>query len=228
MATKYRAAVIGCGNMSHSHATQYHQFEDVELVACSDISDEALGRYKERYGVQNTYNDYQELLDKEKPDLVSVCTWVALHVPITIACAEAGVKGVICEKPMSDRMPLATQMIDVCDAHGTKLAIGHQLRFDGPYVKTKQLLAEGVIGDLVKIHGLCEGGDLMDNATHTVDLMNWFADDSPIEWVMGQIHRGKAGLKFGIPALQDSLGYWKHENGVRAFLEAGSFTAKGY
>ncbi|MBT3269276.1 Gfo/Idh/MocA family oxidoreductase [Candidatus Poribacteria bacterium] len=228
MSKTYRAAVIGCGGISHLHARQYHDFEDVELVACSDINPDAMAGYEERYGVKKHYEDYGAMLAEEPLDLVSVCTWIPLHPVISLAAAKAGVKGIICEKPMATSMTVANEMVDVCDAHGAKLAIGHQLRFDGPYIGARQLLADGVIGDLVKIHGICEGGDLMDNGTHTVDLMRWFADDSPHEWVMGQISRGAGGTKFGIASLEDYVGYWKHENGVRAFIEGGKRSARGY
>jgi predicted dehydrogenase len=228
MAPEYRAAVIGCGGMSHGHASQYHRLDNVELVACADIKEEALQSYRDRYGVQNTYTDYEEMLAAERPDLVSVCTWIALHAPATVACARAGVQGVICEKPMATSLSLADEMISACDAAGTKLAIGHQLRFDGPYVTAKRLLAEGAIGEVRRVHGLCEGGDLMDNATHTVDLVRWFADDPPTEWIMGQINRGGAGMKYGIPSLRDALGYWKCENGVRCHIESGAISARGY
>lgn len=228
MSRLYRAGVIGCGGISHSHAVQYHRFEDVELVACADVKEEALQRYREQYGVQRTYTDYHEMLEKESLDLVSICTWVAHHPAATIASAKAGVKGILCEKPMATNLEDADAMLAACDTAGTKLAIGHQLRFHGPYVGAKRLLEQGVIGKLVKIHGICEGGDLMDNATHTVDLMRWYGDDSPTEWVIGQIHRGNAGLKYGIPAVENALGYWKSQNGIRYFLESGNFTAKGY
>ncbi|MBM3215027.1 Gfo/Idh/MocA family oxidoreductase [Candidatus Poribacteria bacterium] len=228
MGKTYRAAVIGCGGISHSHAVQYHRAEDIELVACADINEEALAKYRAEYGVERTYNDFEEMLDKEKPDLVSVCTWVGLHPTATIAAAKAGVRGILCEKPMAVNLALADEMLAACDGAGAKLAIGHQLRFHGPYVATKRLLADGEIGELIKVHGVCEGGDLIDNATHTVDLMRWFGDDSPTEWVMGQIHRGNASLKFGIAAVEDALGYWKSANGVRYFIESGRFTARGY
>ena len=228
MSKVYRAAVIGCGGISHSHAVQYHRFEDVELVACSDVKEEPLQRYRDEYGVKNTYTDYNEMLAKEELDLVSVCTWVAYHPVATISAAKAGVKGILCEKPMASNLADADAMIAACDAVGAKLAVGHQLRFHGHYVGVKRLLEQGVIGSLVKIHGICEGGDLIDNATHTVDLMRWYGDDSPTEWVMGQIHRGNAGLKFGIAAVENALGYWKSQNGVCYFIESGSFTARGY
>lgn len=228
MSKTYRAAVIGCGGISHLHARQYDDFEDVELVACADISQAAMDGYEERYGVTQHYEDYGAMLSEVAPDLVSVCTWIPLHPVISIAAAKAGVKGIICEKPMATSMAVANEMVDVADANGAKLAIGHQLRFDGPYIGARQLLADGVIGDLVKIHGICQGGDLMDNGTHTVDLMRWFADDSPTEWVMGQINRGAGGERFGIAIMEDYVGYWKHENGVRAFLEGGRHSARGY
>ena len=228
MSKTYRAAVVGCGGMSHSHASQYHRLENVELAACADIRQEAMDAYEERYGVKAHYTDYQKMLENEGIDLVSVCTWIPLHGPIAIAAAEAGAKGIICEKPMSDTLKEADEMIAAADANGTKLAVGHQLRFHAPYTGVAALLEGGAVGDVTHIHGHCRGGDLMDNATHTVDLMRWFAGDAPAEWIMGQINRGGAGERFGIPIVQDSIGYWKHNNGIWGFIEAGSVARGGY
>lgn len=226
----YLAGIIGCGGISHSHAQGYVSCKRTELVAAADINPAQLEKYAEQYKLskEHLYTNHIEMLEKENLDLVSVCTWPGLHAPCTIDAAKRGVKGIICEKPMAPDMKQADAMVEACDQNGTKLAIGHQLRFGGIYEKTRELVQTGAIGQLTKIHGVCEGGDLKDNATHTVDLMRFFAQDEPIEWVIGQIDRRSKPSKYALDSEDFAIGYWKFASGVRGFIESGRFTMKGY
>jgi predicted dehydrogenase len=147
---------------------------------------------------------------------------------MTIDVAKRGVKGILTEKPMGENLGQADAMIKAVEENGVKLAIDHQLRFHGPYVTARQLIADGAIGDPFRIHAVCGGGDLKDNATHTVDLMRFLNQDRSIEWVIGQIERIGQPVKFDLDSENFSLGYFKFENNVRGVLESGSDTAPGY
>ena len=145
MNEKYRAGVIGCGGISRSHARASHQHERVNLVAAADINPEALKKFADQFSISAKYANYKEMLAKEALDLVSVCTWQGTHAEITIAAAESGVKGILCEKPMAVNLGEADSMIEACDRSGTKLVICHQHRFDAINVEARKLVQEGVI-----------------------------------------------------------------------------------
>ena len=98
--SSYRAAIIGCGRMSRGHVRAYQE-AGVPLVAGADISQEALDAFAERTGAEGLYADAAEMLAEARPDLVSVVTHDALHCPLVVGAAEAGVRGIICEKPMA-------------------------------------------------------------------------------------------------------------------------------
>ena len=71
----YRAAIIGCGSIANSHASGYNRTEATALVACADTVEAKAQSFAERNGIPNYYVDYRHMLEVEKPDIVSVCTW---------------------------------------------------------------------------------------------------------------------------------------------------------
>ena len=224
----YNVAIIGCGGISHMHAGWYVNEPRASLTAIADINAEGLKAYGEQYGVEKQYTDYIEMLETEEIDLVSVCTRPKLHAPVVIETAKRGVKGILSEKPMAENLGQAREMLETCSQHDVKLAIDHQVRFSAPYQLARQMVAEGAIGDLFRIHGVCSGGDLKDNATHTVDLMRYVYGDRPVTWVIGQIERINTPMKYDLHSEDFSLGYFKFEDNVRAIIEGGSDTAPGY
>lgn len=228
MHKNYTVAIIGCGGISHMHAGWYVNEPNATLTAVADIDAERVAAYADRYGIQNQYTDYREMLETESIDLVSVCTRPKLHAPIVLEVAKRGVKGILSEKPMAENLGQAREMLETCAQHNVKLAIDHQTRFNPPYVRAKELLDAGVIGDIFRIHGICGGGDLKDNATHTVDIMRYLHGDRPVAWVMGQIERIDTPMKYDLHSEDFALGYFKFENNVRAVIESGSDTAPGY
>src|SRR5581483_1726326 len=99
-----RVAILGLGGISRAHLRGYRAPENagrVEVVAGADISAAARARFVEETGIERTYADYRELLERERPEIVSICTWPPLHPEMVEAAAAAGVRGILCEKPMA-------------------------------------------------------------------------------------------------------------------------------
>lgn len=104
MSETLRAAIIGVGGIARTHAGYYATNDRIELVAACDISEQRRTEFCDERGIERRYADYQALLDEVRPEIVSVCTWNATHMPIAIAAMEAGARTVISEKPMSDEL----------------------------------------------------------------------------------------------------------------------------
>ena len=124
MSTTYRAAVVGCGGMGACHARAYNQVEHVELVAAADPAAAARDQFRQTVGVPQVFATTEELLAAVQPDLVSVCTWHPLHPAPTVAAARAGVKGIICEKPMAISLGAADEMLAACTGPRTRPSRG--------------------------------------------------------------------------------------------------------
>jgi len=99
----YRVGIIGCGRprkaesstgfgMAHAHAEGYKASPDAKIVSLADIILENAQAFQAEHGGDHIYRDYQEMLQKEALDIVSISTWPHLHAEMVISAAQAGVK----------------------------------------------------------------------------------------------------------------------------------------
>ncbi len=225
-----RVGIIGCGRprqtagatgfgMSHWHARGYAAATDCDIVALADISTENARAFQQEHGGDHIYTDYHELLAWEQLDIVSICTWPQLHAEMVIATAEAGVRAIHCEKPMAPTYGEARRMVEACEAHGAQLTFNHQRRFAAPFRRARELLRDGAIGPLQRLEMRCI--DLFDWGTHWFDMCHFYNDETPAEWVLGQIDRRAGRTVFGIPLEGQGLSHIKFANGVHALLVTG-------
>jgi len=114
-------------------------------------------------------------------------------------------------------------MIDACKQVGAILVIGHQRRFNAQYVVAYEALKNGAIGELQMLEGHGHpGSSLLVDGTHTIDLLRWFADDRPVQWVLGQIDARERRQGWGSLVENATLGIFGFENGIRTILTHGS------
>ena len=205
--------------MAYRHADGYAKLTDCLMVCCADIVREHAEEFAQATGVPAVYTDYHEMLAKESLDLVSICTWPHLHAEMTIACIEAGVPAVHCEKPMALTFGECRAMLAAAERHGTKLTFNHQRRFGAPFRNTFKLIQDGAIGDLVRMEA--HVGDLYDGGVHWVDMLNYFNGETPAEWVIGQIDCRSVRLAFGAPSEYQAICHVKYRNGVTSLIITG-------
>ena len=219
MTERYTAAIVGCGDIAHHHMAGYRLNENVEVVAVADPLEAARQQFAREYGVGQTFASVEEMLAVAKPDLVSVCTWHLLHPGPTIAAAEAGVKGVICEKPMAVGLGLADQMVEACEVSGTKLVISHQRRFTPGWEKARELVADGAIGEVLFVESKTNNG-LLNCGTHAIDGVRFILGDPQTEWVMGAVERQSERFERDTPIEDSCLGLVHFAGGVQLFVQS--------
>ena len=118
---KLRIAIIGLGNILPMHITPIMHFNDVKLIAVCDIKEDRGQRVSQKYNVPY-YLDYKELIRKEKPDIIHICTPHYLHPIITKFALESGVN-VLCEKPMSIKLTDAEENVRIAKEMGLNYGV---------------------------------------------------------------------------------------------------------
>jgi UDP-N-acetylglucosamine 3-dehydrogenase len=225
-----RIGIIGCGKrwgtpgatgfgMAHRHMEGYVK-ADAKLVAVADIDVERGEAFVAEYDRSaKVFADYREMLRSQKLDMVSVCTWPHLHCEMVVAAAEAGVRAIHCEKPMAITFGDAKRMHQACVDRKVQLTFAHQRRFNTPFAKAKELLQSGTIGKLIRMEAQC--ADLFDWGTHWFDMMFFFNDQSPVEWVIGQIETRGDHEVFAAHMEGQGLSYFKCANDVWGLMITG-------
>ncbi len=222
----YRAALIGCGNISGRHARAYLAQGNVELVAACDFNPENLNRTCDELEIPGRYASHQDLFKHEAGiDLVSVCTFPNVHAEQTIAAANAGAKGVLCEKPMCLSLDEADGMIRACRHNNTRLVIAHRHRQSPNFNRARSLIADGAVGEPRLVWSYLTSC-IVDNGAHIVDMMRYLLGDPEADWVMGQASRKRDTLYQGSPAEESSVGLVAFKTGTRAVVEMGERTPK--
>src|SRR4051794_14969253 len=96
-----KVAVIGFGGIAPDHLEAYEGTGIARVVAVCDILPQNLARAFDRCPSLRTYRDYRQMLEEVRPDIVSICTWPQSHAEIVEAAVKAGVRGILCEKPLA-------------------------------------------------------------------------------------------------------------------------------
>ena len=224
---QFRVGIIGCGRprqtegatgfgMSHLHALGYTQSPDTRIVALADLDLGHAESFQAEHGGERLYQDYREMLARERLDIVSVCTWPGLHAEMVVAAAEAGVRAIHCEKPMAPTWGEATRMARACAERGVQLTLNHQRRFSPQFRQARELLRAGAIGELTRLEGSCS--NLFDWGTHWFDMFHFYNDETPAEWVLGQIDPAGGRAIFGVPVEGQGLSHVMFRNGVQGLL----------
>ena len=173
----YRAAIIGCGCMAHGHAHAFQQ-AGIPIVGGADISQASLDKWRKDFGDETKlYTDMYTMLAEQKPDLVSVVTPEQAHCEAVVAAAEAGAKGIICEKPLAMNLAETNLMIETCKRAGTVFTVSHQRTYSPQYAAARKLIQSGAIGKVLSCVAISKYQCMMTDACHTIhmmlDLLGW-------------------------------------------------------
>lgn len=146
---KLKVGIIGTGWIAEAHIKEYKRMEDVEVVALADLIPGKAEAFKERYEVKGArcYLSDMEMLENEKLDAVSVCTYNAQHAPCTIHALEHGVN-VLLEKPFTVTLDEAIEVMKAEKKSGKILTIGFQPRMSANMQMIKKIVDSGELGQV--------------------------------------------------------------------------------
>jgi UDP-N-acetyl-2-amino-2-deoxyglucuronate dehydrogenase len=228
----HRVAIIAAGGIGRIHARSWQAAEGAELWSVADTSREAVTELGDAFGIppQRRYADFREMLDSERPDIVSICAWHAQHAEMTIAAAARKPKAILVEKPMATCLGDADEMLIACARNRVKLAVGHQHRFSTPVVEARRLIAAGAIGQPLYLSSTSADG-LLNNGTHFVDLQRYLLGDPRTLWVIGNVERKTDRYERALPIEDACAGIIQYDGGAQGVIESdlpevGSFVRR--
>ncbi|MBQ18402.1 MAG: 3-chlorobenzoate-3,4-dioxygenase [Planctomycetaceae bacterium] len=187
MAKKYRVGIIGRtgkGNYGHGLDVVWKDIDRCDVVAVADDNKSALPGALTRTGAKKSYLDYREMLEKEKPDIVSVSQrWLDRHHEMVMAAVSLGCH-VYMEKPFVRDLVQADEIVKACEMRHVKLAIAHGNRYSPQVAIARKLIAAGEIGQVLEVRARGKedarrggGEDLWVLGTHMLDLMRALVGD---------------------------------------------------
>ena len=182
-----KVAVIGVGAMGRNHTRVYSELPEADLVAVSDANGSLSNAVAEKHNAR-AYTDYRDMLEKEKPQAVSIAVPTAMHAEAGLAALDAGAH-VLIEKPIAATVEEGRRLIDKARAMKKKLMVGHVVRFNPAMQALKQKLDAGELGRMYQIVCRRAGpfparirdvGVVVDLAPHDVDIMRYLVGSNPV------------------------------------------------
>ena len=230
-----KVAVIGCG-IGIEHLECYDVLRpQVEITAVCDLIEARARKQADRFGIRKVYTDYQDLFADKNVDAVSVCVPNDLHAQLSVEALRAG-KHVLCEKPMTDTLAHAREIVAAAEQSPQKFMMAMNNRFSGETQLLKTLIDEGRLGEIYfaktgwtrrcGIPGLggwfttkarSGGGPLLDIGVHALDRTVYLMGNPAPVSVSGCAYakfgpRGKGSSAYGIKPDPASAGAFDVED----------------
>jgi len=235
MSNNLKIGIVGVGNIARIHAQAINESENCRLVSVYSRNDESVSEFAVQYNITG-YADWEEFISNSGLDAVAICTPNGTHLDYGKKAAEAK-KHVIVEKPIEVTIKRANELIAVCKKNNVQLAVIYQNRFINKIPVLKELIKENKLGRLIMgdayvkwfrsqeyydsgaWRGTIEldgGGVLINQAIHTIDLLQWFMGD--VETVFGQM----GTFSHKLEGEDNAVGTIRFKNGAIGVIQAST------
>jgi UDP-N-acetyl-2-amino-2-deoxyglucuronate dehydrogenase len=171
---------------SHSWAAAFAADSRTEMVGVFDRGPETLRQFRDCWGDLPAFDDYAAMLRDVRPDIVCIATRQTMHVEQVEQAAAAGVRGILCDKPLATSMGEVDRIVAACRRHGVRLAFGLDRRWVSYYAALTAALRDDLIGP---VHTIVAYGmpNLINHGPHWYDRVLAMAGDAELEWASGLV-----------------------------------------
>ena len=191
MGRSYRVAIAGCHRMldrkpaNHNFASAFDAVADTEIVAVFDLGADTRRTFVDCWGTQiAAYDQFGQMLENEKPDILCVATSQTMHADQIQEAVTAGVRGILCDKPLATSLAEADRLLNACRSAEVPLALGLDRRWLNSYHRLAELLRNGIVGQVQSliVYGI---PNLINHGCHWYDAALQLAGDLEPQWVSG-------------------------------------------
>ena len=228
----YKTAMLGCGGRARGHADAYRFVKRGKLAAICDMNQERLNTFGDDFGISSRYADLDEMLEKEKPDVLHIVTSPVipsseqrLRYPLMKQASDHGVPAAIVEKPVAVEGEDWKQLTGLAEETQTKFVVNTQLNFHPKNLALKKDVAEGRIGEIRFIDASARSRPA-EQGGHVLQLVSSYIDNARPVRVFGQIAGGENLNSASHPAPMHTVGHVLYENGLHVSLAFGTEMAQ--
>ena len=232
MENKVGIGIVGSQFISSIHAEALKTVADAQIIAVMSPTEGNAKNFAEKHNIPNHFTKIEDMLALNEIDMIIIGAPNDVHCDITLKAAMAG-KHIVVEKPLCMNLSEADLMINACKEANVKLMYAEELCFTPKYVRLKELLDQGTLGEPVLLKQSEKhdgphadhfwdversgGGVTMDMGCHAIQYFRWMNNSNPIKSVYSQmstsVHRDKT------MGDDNSIIIIEFENGVTALAE---------
>lgn len=178
----YKAVIVGCGRIGVgfdfpdsdtvlTHAKALSRHPAVNLVAVMDIDQHVAAVAAEKWNCV-AYADFDEMIDEQRPDIISLCIPDEFHFEYLLQCLEVTPKAVIAEKPLTLNLDQSTEIVKKYHAVDIPIFVNYTRRYDSTVQALKNRIESGEFGSIINVSFRYTKG-LLHNGSHAVDMANF-------------------------------------------------------
>jgi myo-inositol 2-dehydrogenase/D-chiro-inositol 1-dehydrogenase len=203
VSSRVGVAIVGCGEIAHSHAAALNAVDEAELVAAVDLDAGRAEAFAARFRVGTASTRFEEVLARDDVDAVVVSAPNSSHAALTVQALRAG-KHVLVQKPMALTLDEADEMLAAAAESGSRLMVSFFQLFHPAVLRAKEIIRSGAIGDVFLVKAIMAwyiptlenwrfdrdvagGGILMDSHSHNIGVFNWLLDVPEVESVYAEL-----------------------------------------
>ena len=228
----YKTAMLGCGGRARGHADAYRFVKGGKLAAICDMNEERLNTFGDDFGISSRYTDLDEMLEKEKPDVLHIVTSPVvpssnerIRYPLMKQVSDHSVPAAIVEKPIAVESEDWKQIAGLAEETQTKFVVNTQLHFHQKNLELKKDIAEGRIGEIKFIDASARSMP-GEQGGHVLQLVSSYIDNSSPVRVLGQISGSESLTAATHPSPRHAVAHVLYENGLHVSLAFGTEMAQ--
>ena len=228
----YKTAMLGCGGRARGHADAYRFVKRGKLAAICDMNEERRNTLGNDFGISSRYADLDEMLEKEKPDVLHIVTSPVIpssneriRYPLMKQASDHGVPAAIIEKPIAVESEDWKQISKLAEKTKTKFVVNTQLNFHPKNLELKRDVTEGRIGEIKFIDASARSMP-GEQGGHVLQLVSSYIDNARPMRILGQISGSENLTGATHPSPMHAVGHVLYENGLHVSLAFGTEMAQ--